>query len=83
MLEDILIIGLVMAIMELIKSYAPKFPKEAYFIPVLVLAAGFNAGNAYWFGEDAVIIDAVAEGIKLGAMAAGIYGLGKSALGKS
>ena len=82
MLEDILIIGLVMAIMELIKSYVPKFPKEAYFIPILVLAAGLNAGNAYLF-NGVSIVDAIAEGIKLGASAAGIYGLGKAALGKS
>ena len=83
MLEDILVIGLVMAIMELIKIYVPKFPKEAYFIPILVLAAGLNAGNVYLFGEGVEIIDAVAEGLKIGATAAGVYGLGKAALGKS
>lgn len=81
MLEDVLVIGLVMAIMELIKKYMPNFPKEAYFIPVLVLAAGFNAANAYFFNGVAMV-DAIAEGIKLGAAAAGIFGLGKAALGK-
>ena len=81
MLEDVLIIGLVMAIMELVKKYLP-IPKEAFFIPVIVLAAAFNAVNAYYLGEGILLVDAVAEGIKLGAAAAGIFGLGKAALGK-
>ena len=83
MLEDVLVIGLVMAIMELVKTYVPKFPKEAYFIPILILAGGLNALNAYYLGEGMLLVDAVAEGIKLGAAAAGIFGLGKAALGKS
>ena len=80
MLEDVLVIGLVMAIMELVKGYIPK---EAYFIPVIILAAGLNAANAYFLGGDVLMVDAIAEGIKLGAAAAGIFGLGKAALGKS
>lgn len=82
MLEDVLVIGLVMAFMGLIKKYLPAFPKEAYFIPVLLMAAGFNAANAYFF-NGVEMVDAIAEGIKLGAAAAGIFGLGKAALGKS
>ena len=83
MLEDVLIIGLVMAIMELIKMYLPKFPKEAYFLPIIIFAAGLNAVNAYYLGGGILPADAIAEGIKLGAAAAGIFGLGKAALGKS
>ncbi len=82
MLEDVLIIGLVMAIMELIKKYLPSFPKEAFFLPVIFLAAAFNAANAYYLGDGIILTDAVAEGIKLGAAAAGIFGLGKAALGR-
>ena len=83
MLEDVLVIGLVMAIMELIKMYVPKFPKEGYFLPIIVLAGAFNALNAYYLGGGILLVDAIAEGIKLGAAAAGIFGLGKAVLGKS
>lgn len=82
MLEDVLIIGLVMAIMELIKKYIPSFPKEAYFLPIIVFAAGLNALNAYYLGGGILLVDAIAEGIKLGAAAAGIFALGKATLGK-
>ena len=82
MLESVVIIGAVMACMELIKKHT-RFPKEAYFIPILVLSGGFNAANAYFFGGVTNVAPYVAEGLKLGAMAGGIYGLGKAALGKS
>ncbi len=81
MLEDVIIIGIVMAFMELAKKYI-NIPKEAYFLPILILAAGLNYLNAYFFNGVAPA-DAVLEGIKLGAAAAGIFGLGKAALGKS
>lgn len=82
MFEEGLIIGLVMAFMELLKRFVPSFPKEAYFLPIMIMAAGFSALSAYLFGEMAVA-EAVVEGIKLGAMAAGIFGLGKAVLGLS
>lgn len=84
MFEDVLVIGLVMAFMELIKKYLPGFPKEAFFVPIIVLAAAFNAGSAYFFGAgEILLVDAIAEGIKLGAMAGGVFSLGKAALGRS
>ena len=80
MLEDVVIIGIVMAIMETLKAHIPK---ATYFIPVIILAAGLNAANAYYLGGgEILLVDAIAEGIKLGAAAAGIFGLGKAALGK-
>lgn len=79
MLESTIIIGVVMAVMEFVKK--TKFPKELYFVPVLVLAGGLSAANAYFFLGD--VRQAVLEGLQLGAMASGIYGLAKAAIGQS
>ncbi len=80
MLEGTIIIGVVIAIMEAIKQ--TRFPKTLYFLPILILSALLNSGNAYFFGDGEVMI-AIAEGIKLGAVASGVYSLGKATLGKS
>ncbi len=82
MLEDVLIIGLVMACMGLIKKYFPNFPKEAYFIPVIGLAVAFNAAGVYLV-NGVPMNEAIVAGIELGAQAAGVFSLGKAALGKS
>ena len=77
MIESVIVAGLVIAIVEVIKKYT-NLPEVLYFVPVMILATGLNAGNAYFFGEGIMTIkDAVVEGIKLGAQIAGIYGLGK------
>ena len=76
MLEIVVIIGITMAITEAIK---PHIPKSLLFVPVLVLAAGLNAANAHYLGA-IPLEEAIAEGIKYGAMASGVYGLGKEAL---
>jgi len=81
MLEDFIIVGIVISGMEIIKK--TKLPKETYFIPILAGAAILNAVNAYFFGGGGDLTPAVADGIRLGALAAGVYGLGKAALGKS
>jgi len=78
MLEIVIIIGITMAITEAIKKKTP-FPKSLLFIPVLGLAAGLNAANAYFF-NGVEITEAVAEGIRYGAVAGGVYGLGKEVL---
>ena len=78
MLEMIVIIGITMAISEAIKKKTP-LPKSLMFIPVLGLAAGLNALNAY-FLNGVEVAEAVAEGIRYGAMAGGVYSLGKEAL---
>lgn len=72
-----MIAGLVIATMQLIKKYL-AIPQEAYFIPVLLLATALNTGNAYFFGEGVIPMkEAIAEGIRLGAEIAGVFGLGK------
>lgn len=81
-MEDILVIGVVMSFMELLKRFIPSFPKEAFFIPILVMAAGFNAAWVHFFGG-MEMTEAISEGLKLGAAAAGVYAMGKAALGKS
>lgn len=78
MLDSVIIIGITIGLTELIK---PHIPKNAIFIPVLVLAALLSAGNAYFFGEAAALKSAIVDGLRLGAMASGVYGLGKAALG--
>ena len=77
MIEEVLIAGLVIAIVEAVKKQF-HIPETLYFIPVLTLAVLLSAGNAYLFGAEVMTIrEAVVHGIRLGAQIAGIYGLGK------
>lgn len=78
-LEDTLIIGLVMAIVEVIKPYVPK---NLLFVPILLLAVGLNIGAEFVWGDPLALRAAAKVGLELGALAAGVYGLGKAALGK-
>ena len=80
-MEDILLIGLVMAFVEAVKHYV-DIPKPLLFLPVLGLAIGLNMLSIHLFGDGNLLL-AAEEGLKMGALAAGIYGLGKAALGKS
>ena len=79
MLDIAIIIGMTMGLTELIKKRG--FPKEALWLPVLGIAAILNAANALAF-NGVPVDEAVAQGIKYGAIASGIYGLGKKALKK-
>lgn len=88
MLEDIIIVGIVMAFAELIKGALKKVvPEESVkqLIPlvVLALAGGLNVANAAIFAPDIALVEALGQGIALGAVAGGVYSLGKAALGKS
>ena len=80
MLDMAFIIGVTMATVEIIKKRF-GFPKKYLFIPVLGIAAGLNALNAFFFNE-VLMIDAVQEGLYYGALASGIYGLGKELIQK-
>jgi len=90
MLEPLIIMGMVMAITEIIKAGIPENKRVAAkrimpFI-IILLGAGLNMLNAGIFGDGFILQnlkDAAKEGINFSALAAGIYGLGKSALGKS
>jgi hypothetical protein len=88
-LEDVVIVGVTMALVEIVKRLALRVMAEdavkQIVVPLAVLgiAAALNAANCYFFGDPTALRQAVAEGIKWGAVAAGVYGLGKAALGKS
>lgn len=88
MLEDIVVIGIVMAIAELVKRGLKRVCDEALvtqLVPlvVLVLAGGLNVANAAVFAPDVPLVEALGQGIVLGAIAGGVYSMGKAALGKS
>lgn len=81
MLNDIIVIGVVMSIVELIKHFA-RLDKKDYghiVVPLLVfiIAGASNVINAQIFG-DMALVEALKEGLILGASAGGIYGMGKS-----
>ncbi len=82
MLDSYIIIGTVMAIVEILKAYFPVMKKVWYPVLVLGLAGLLNVCNAITFiGVDIeIILTALSEGFKYGAIAGGIYGLGKAAL---
>jgi len=82
MLDSYIIIGTVMAIVEIFKAYFPDMKKVWYPILVFGLAGLLNVCNAITFiGVDIeIILTALSEGFKYGAIAGGIYGLGKAAL---
>lgn len=85
MLDNYIIIGTVMAIVEILKAYFPDMKKVWYPVLVLGLAGLLNVCNAITFiGVDTEnILTALSEGFKYGAIAGGIYGLGKAALEKN
>jgi len=89
MLEDVILVGLVMALTEIIKRLLAKWldgELVIQLIPLVVflLAGALNVGNALLFGAGTITaLEALAAGFKLGAMAGGIYSLGKAALGQS
>jgi len=95
--DPIVIVGLVIVFTEIVKEAAARLrlspdTVKRVVIPVSVLAmsAALNALNAYLFAGPApgqppagAVRDAIVQGLQLGAMASGIYGLGKAALGRS
>jgi len=88
MLEDIIVVGIVMAVTEIIKHVLKRYMAEdivTQVIPliVLTLAGGLNVVNAKVFAPDMPVTEALAQGLTLGAIAGGVYSLGKAALGKS
>ena len=88
MLEDIVIIGIVMAVTEIIKHLLKRRLNEdlvTQLLPliVLTLAGGLNVLNARVFAPEVGVTEALSQGLTLGAIAGGVYSLGKAALGKS
>lgn len=88
MLEDIIIIGIVMAVVEIVKHLLKRWLNEdlvTQLLPliVLALAGGLNVLNARVFAPEVGVTEALSQGLTLGAIAGGVYSLGKAALGKS
>ena len=88
MLEDIIIVGIVMAVTEIIKHLLKRWLNEdlvTQLLPLIVLglAGGLNVLNARVFAPDVPVTEALSQGLTLGAIAGGVYSLGKAALGKS
>jgi transcriptional regulator GlxA family with amidase domain len=88
MLEDIIIVGITMAVSELVKGVLKKSVAEdtvKQLIPLIVLglAGALNVANAAVFAPDIPLVQALGQGIALGAVAGGVYSLGKAGLGKS
>lgn len=88
MLEDIIIIGIVMAVVEIVKHLLKKWVNEdlvTQLLPliVLLLAGALNVLNARVFAPEVGVTEALSQGLTLGAIAGGVYSLGKAALGKS
>jgi hypothetical protein len=88
MLEDVIVVGIVMALTEIVKHVLKRWVSEdpaKQIIPliVLTLAGLLNVANAKVFAPDMPVTEALAQGLTLGAIAGGVYSLGKAALGKS
>lgn len=88
MVEDVTIIGIVMAVAEIIKyrlkrALSPETVTRLLPLLVLGLAGGLQVANAAVFTPGANLVEALGQGLTLGAMAGGVYSLGKAALGKS
>lgn len=88
MLEDIIVIGIVMAVVEIVKHLLKRWLNEelvTQLLPliVLALAGGLNVVNARVFAPEVGVTEALSQGLTLGAIAGGVYSLGKAALGKS
>jgi len=85
MLESYIVIGFVIAIVEMIKTL-PWFETEVgdLTIPIMVfIIAGLaNVANAFVFG-DIALLDALKDGLTLGAISGGLYSMGKTYLDKS
>jgi hypothetical protein len=87
MLDEIVVIGVTMIITQLFKGWlrpriGDELCRQVAPLIVLALAGGLNVLNAMVFGYGMVpLLHSLAEGIKLGAMAGGVYSMGKAALG--
>lgn len=84
MLESYIIIGLVIAIVEIFKTLAFfKTETGKLFIPLLVFifAGGINVLSAAVFGGTP-LLNALSDGLTLGAVAGGLYSMGQTYLNK-
>lgn len=89
MLEDAVIVGLVMILVEIVKRVAKKYMDEEAVtqivvpLSVFILAGGLNVWAGYIFAPELPWQETLRDGLVMGAVASGLYGLGKAAIGKS
>lgn len=79
MINDILVVGVTMLILEFLKTFKVlNSDKANLLLPVLAcfLCAGLEVLNAYIFGT-MLLIQALKVGFELGGYAAGVYAIGK------
>lgn len=85
MLESYIVIGLVIALVEIVKTFSWfGTPRGKLTVPIMVflVAGGINVLNAFVFGGLALII-ALKDGLTLGAVAGGLYSMGQTYLNKN
>jgi len=88
MLEDVVVIGVTMTLAEIVKRLLRRWCTDDLVtqvtpLVVLALAGGLNVLNAYMFAPDTSWREALKAGLLLGAVAGGVYSMGKAVLGKS
>jgi hypothetical protein len=87
MLDEFVIVGIVMVLTQLVKgplrrALGAETTRKLTPLIVLILAGLLNVANAQVFGMGEIpSLPALAEGLKLGAIAGGIYSMGRAALG--
>jgi len=84
MLESYIVIGLVIALVEIIKQFKPmkkKIGKLTVPILVVIIAGVLNVLNAFVFDSTNLLV-AFKDGLTLGAIAGGIYSMGQTYLNK-
>lgn len=86
---DVMVVGLTMVIVEIIKRLCKRVMTEETVkqivvpLAVFAIAGALNVGACALFTPDVAWRAALLEGLKWGAIAGGIFSLGKAALGKS
>lgn len=87
MLDEVVIIGVTMVLAQIIKpclrrKFGDGVCHQVISLVVLGISGGLNVLNAWAFGFGTIpLLHALAEGIKLGAVAGGVYSMGKATLG--
>ena len=84
MLDSIVVMGITVALVELIKSYMKKVKRRKLVLPFIILAvgAGISVLNSGLWGTGWNVVDikqAAKDGINLSVFYAGIYAMGKAA----
>lgn len=90
MLDDAIIVGIVMVLTEVVKRLCDRLgvteeARKQIVTPLAVLGLGavLSVASAALFDPGTPWREALKQGLVMGAVAGGVYSLGKAALGKS